>query len=92
MADTMNVSIRMDRELKAQADALFTDLGLTMSTAVTVFIRQCLRRGKLPFELESDMFYSDANLAWVRASLTDARAGVGLIPKTLDELEDMAGD
>ena len=48
---TTNVSIRMDTELKAQADALFNELGMNMTTAFNIFIRQALREGKIPFEI-----------------------------------------
>lgn len=52
---TTNVTIRMDKELKAQANQLFSDLGLNMSTAMGVFCRQAVRLGKIPFELAVDM-------------------------------------
>ncbi len=51
---TTNVTIRMDKELKAQADDLFAALGLNMSTAMGVFLRQAVRLGKIPFELAVD--------------------------------------
>lgn len=53
--DTTNVTIRMDKELKAQADELFAAMGLNMSTAIGVFCRQAVRLGKIPFELAVDM-------------------------------------
>lgn len=49
---TTNISIRMDSELKAQADALFAELGMNLSTAFNIFVRQCLREGKIPFEIK----------------------------------------
>ena len=52
---TTNVTIRMDKELKAQADALFNALGLNMSTAMGVFCRQAVRLGKIPFDLAIDI-------------------------------------
>lgn len=53
MAST-NVTIRMDKDLKRQADELFTVLGLSFSTAVGVFCRQAVMRGKIPFELSAE--------------------------------------
>ncbi len=53
MAST-NVTIRMDKDLKKQADELFTVLGLSFSTAVGVFCRQAVMRGKIPFELSAE--------------------------------------
>lgn len=48
---TTNISIRMDAELKAQADALFAELGMNLSTAFNIFVRQCLREGGIPFKI-----------------------------------------
>lgn len=48
---TTNISIRMDSDLKAQADALFNELGMNISTAFNIFVRQSLREGRIPFEI-----------------------------------------
>ena len=48
---TTNISIRMDTDLKAQADALFNELGMNLTTAFNIFVRQSLREGKIPFEI-----------------------------------------
>lgn len=49
--NTTNISIRMDAELKTQADALFAELGMNISTAFNIFVRQSLREGGLPFDV-----------------------------------------
>lgn len=43
------VNIRIDDELKEKAESLFNELGMTISTAFTVFVRQAVREGGLPF-------------------------------------------
>ena len=48
---TTNISIRMDTELKAQADALFEELGMNISTAFNIFVRQALRERGIPFTI-----------------------------------------
>ncbi len=48
---TANISIRMDSNLKAQADALFSELGMNLSTAFNIFVRQSLREGRIPFDI-----------------------------------------
>ena len=50
MANT-NVTIRMDEELKKEADALFDALGMSLTTAINVFVRQAVREGRIPFEV-----------------------------------------
>ncbi len=51
--NTTNISIRMDADLKAQADALFTELGMNLTTAFNIFVRQSLREGGIPFEVKA---------------------------------------
>ena len=46
---TTNISIRLDRELKERADEFFSEIGMSMTTAFNVFIRQTLREGRIPF-------------------------------------------
>ena len=51
MTNTTNISIRMDTELKRQAEELFSDLGLNMTVAMTMFLRQAIRNQGIPFEI-----------------------------------------
>ena len=48
---TTNINIRMDADLKSQADILFAELGMNLSTAFNIFVRQALREGKIPFDI-----------------------------------------
>lgn len=48
---TTNITIRMDVDLKTQADTLFSELGMNLSTAFNIFVRQSLREGKIPFDI-----------------------------------------
>ena len=52
---TVNLSIRMDAELKKQADAMLSDMGLNMTTAMNMFLRQVVRQGRIPFEIATDI-------------------------------------
>lgn len=47
----VNVTIRMDSELKKQAETLFNDLGLNLSSAINIFIRQAVREQAIPFKI-----------------------------------------
>lgn len=49
-----SLNIRLDAELKKQADKLFAELGMNMTTAINVFLRQALRQGSIPFEIKLD--------------------------------------
>lgn len=48
---TTNISIRMDADLKTQAEALFGELGMNLTTAFNIFVRQSLREGGIPFDI-----------------------------------------
>lgn len=49
---TTPTQIRIDSNIKEQANCLFSELGLDMSSAVNMFLRQCILRGGLPFSVE----------------------------------------
>ncbi len=53
--ETTTLNIRTDKEVKAQAEKLFEALGLNMSTAVNIFLRQAIRENGIPFELKLDV-------------------------------------
>ena len=74
MAETINVTIRLDKEIKEQAEKMFNDFGMNLSTAFNIFARQALRQGKIPFEIY-DPFYSEKNQARLKRSIADAEAG-----------------
>jgi DNA-damage-inducible protein J len=90
MSETTNLNIRIDKDLKEQAEIFFGELGLNMTAAFNVFVRQSLRQGKIPFELSlvSDPFYSPSNMAVLRRSMREADEGK-FVAKTLDELRAM---
>ena len=52
---TTNISIRMDAELKKQAESMLLDMGLNMTTAMNMYLRQIVRQGKIPFEIATDI-------------------------------------
>lgn len=51
MANSTNLNIRVDEELKRKAEAIFSELGLNMSTAMNMFLRYSVRYGGIPFDL-----------------------------------------
>jgi DNA-damage-inducible protein J len=54
MANTTNISIRMDNELKSAAEKLYSELGMNISTAFNIFVRQSLREGGIPFMITTE--------------------------------------
>lgn len=51
MASTTNFSVRIDSDIKKQCEMLYGELGMNLTTAINVFLRQSLRAGGFPFEV-----------------------------------------
>jgi DNA-damage-inducible protein J len=72
---TTSITIRMDEELKKQAETLFDEIGMNMTTAFTVFAKAAVRQQKIPFELTADMFYSETNINRLRQAIAAVESG-----------------
>ena len=61
----VNVTIRMDEQLKKQAEELFSDFGLSFNAALTMFVKQAVREQRIPFEItrNSVVIVSDETLS-----------------------------
>ena len=85
MAQT-NLTIRIDENIKQEAETLFTRIGLNLSSAINVFFRQAIREQAIPFELKPyDDYYTGENLKRLRRSVEQADRGE-IISFTMDEL------
>ena len=54
MAKNTVISVRVQEETKKEAERLFEEIGLSMSTAVNLFLKQVVLTGKIPFELSAE--------------------------------------
>lgn len=57
------MSVRIDDNLKVQAEMLFAEIAMPLSTAVTIFLKQAVRSNGMPFPLKADPFFSAENPA-----------------------------
>jgi len=85
---TTNISIRMDSDLKAQADAMFAEFGISLSTAFNIFIRQSLREGRIPFEISLNR----PNKETIEAMLEAERIAKDPSLKGYDNMEELFAD
>ena len=51
MADTTTFSVRMDRDVKRECEAIYGELGLNLTTAINIFLRKSMRVGGFPFDI-----------------------------------------
>ena len=70
MAQT-TVSVRMDDALKRDFDNVCNDLGLSMTTAITMLAKKMTREKRIPFDVSIDPFYSEENMARLRSSIAN---------------------
>lgn len=71
------ISLRVDDEVKRCAEQTFDDIGLSMSTAINIFLKKVARERRIPFELTADPFYSESNMAHLRRGIAALNAGKG---------------
>ena len=86
--NTTNISIRMDADLKARADALFNELGMNLTTAFHIFVRQELREGGIPFAVRLEQ----PNKETVAAILEAERIAKDPSVKGYDDLDELFAD
>lgn len=79
------VNIRMDESTKNQFEKFCSNIGMSMSTAINVFIKQSLKEQKIPFEIkaDSDPFYSKANMDRLSKAIEQLENGNGTFHEVL---------
>ena len=73
------INFRMDQELKSNMEAVCKDMGMTMTTAFTIFAKKVCRERRIPFEVSADPFYSDENMSRLKASIAQMEATGGTV-------------
>ena len=84
---TTTLQVRIDSDLRKDAERLFTNAGLDMSSAIRLFLRQSVIRRRLPFEVMSenpDPFWSEANQRVLAESIRSLERGEGQVHDLID--------
>ena len=90
MAQTL-VNIRMDERLKRSMEKTCQELGMTMTTAFTIFAKKMSREKRIPFEVSVDPFYSASNMKILKESIRQLNNGE-VVEKTLEELKELENE
>ncbi len=85
---TTNITIRMDSDLKVQADTLFAELGMNLTTAFNIFVRQSIREGGIPFNVRLEQ----PNKETIAAMLEAERIADDPSVKGYDDLDELFAD
>lgn len=86
MAQAM-VNFRMDEELKKGMEETCKELGMSVTTAFTIFAAKVSREKRIPFDVAVDPFYSEANMERLRRGIAALKAGKG-VEHELIEVDD----
>ncbi len=66
MDKVVNVNFRLRESDKKRLESACADMGMSVSTALTIFSKIVGRERRIPFEISADMFYSESNMAHLR--------------------------
>lgn len=75
MAQSVNVNFRLDEEVKKSMEQVCSDLGLSMSSAFTIFAKKVSREKRIPFDVSIDPFYSESNIRHLEKKMEEYKAG-----------------
>ena len=75
MAHTVNVNIKMDEDVKKRMERACAEMGLSMTTAFTIFAKKVSREHRIPFEVSADPFYAESNINHLRQIVHDIDTG-----------------
>jgi len=78
MASTTTMTLRMDADLKREADTLCKEMGMTLSTAFNIFAKAMVRKRGIPFAITGNKsLYDEPNRSHLRAAMDELNAGGG---------------
>ena len=86
---TVLVQIRIDENLKKQATELFSQLGIDMSSAINIFLKQCVMRGGLPFEVVIPQYKPEVIKAMEEAKMVSKDPNAKRYTSFSEALEDL---
>lgn len=69
------INLRIDDDVKRNAEKTLDDIGLSMSAAITIFLKKVAREKRIPFELSADPFYSESNIRYLEGIVQDIQSG-----------------
>ena len=77
------ISLRIDDDVKVNAEKVCKDIGMSMSTAVNIYLKRLVSERRIPFEVSEDPFYSKENMDELERRVTNICTGKSVL-KELD--------
>lgn len=73
------ISLRIEDEVKRKAEEACADIGLSLSAAITIYLKKLGRERRIPFEVSADPFYSEENMSRLRRSIEQMESTGGTV-------------
>lgn len=73
------ISVRLDEDVKRNAEEACEDIGISLSSAINIFLKKLGREHRIPFEVSGDPFYSQNNMDRLRKSINELETKGGTI-------------
>ena len=74
MAQTM-INFRIDEKIKKEMEKICREMGMSMTTAFTIFATKVTKEKRIPFEITADPFYSESNMKYLEKVIADIESG-----------------
>ena len=73
------ISLRIDDDVKVNAEKVCKDIGMSMSTAVNIYLKRLVSERRIPFEVSADPFYSKENMDELERRVANIRTGKSVL-------------
>ena len=74
MAQAM-INFRIDEKIKKEMEKICREMGMSMTTAFTIFVTKVTKERRIPFEITADPFYSESNMKYLEKVIADIESG-----------------
>ena len=86
--EKININFRLEKDLKDELDILCGEIGMTVTTAFTIFAKKFVRERCLPFIVDADPFYSEKNMKRLKKSIEQLESKGGTVHEITEVFDD----
>lgn len=69
------INLRVDDDVKKQAELVCSEIGISLSSAINIYLKKLGREYKIPFEVSADPFYSEKNIKYLEEKYKEYKSG-----------------
>ena len=69
------INFRIDEKIKKEMEKICREMGMSLTTAFTIFATKVTKERRIPFEITADPFYSESNIKYLEKVIADIESG-----------------